>query len=582
MEVRVVESVEDLRGLAPAWDRLYAATKCSNPFLTAAWTIAWVEQMKAQPFVVAAFEHDELAAVLPLVRRGRRLAFVEGDAYGFLTSFDVESVAYALIEPIAAARARWDTLVMDELLDDAPTTSALRAACERHGLAWHGVLTSGYPYTSLETDATKYEANVGKKVINEIKRRQKQLALLGKVEFNRLTNEADVLRSFETIVAIHRKRWQERSDTSAFGDVRRTDAMLAAARTFARNGQMALDVLLVDDMMVAYSYGFEVGGRYVYYSPGFDPVYAPYSVSKLLLYWQLSECRRRGLHEFDFSRGEETYKLVWATDTRRGRVVVVSHSAARSRVAAAATVNRVSTIAWLKTHPKVVHFKRVSLGRIRHRVSPAFLRAELGAAKKRAERSVLDRGVWATATVAGARVLAPVVTHVATDMFACGLPIVEPETPPDLRIELLLPRDFDALADTGRYDRSTIVHTHYRGARCYVALSGSAIAAYVWITVGKTVEVPELGGSIELGPKQAYLFDCYTLPSFRGRGLYPLLLRKAMSRATGCTKAFIVSEQGNAASKRGIEKAGFRLVQSIERTRWFRRGSEPPTPIKLG
>jgi hypothetical protein len=59
-----------------------------------------------------------------------------------------------------------------------------------------------------------------------------------------------------------------------------------------------------------------------------------------------------------------------------------------------------------------------------------------------------------------------------------------------------------------------------------------------------------------------WLYDFATVPEFRGRRLYPALLRFILSdlKERDVTRAWIGTEPGNVASQHGIRRAGFTLI----------------------
>jgi GNAT superfamily N-acetyltransferase len=70
--------------------------------------------------------------------------------------------------------------------------------------------------------------------------------------------------------------------------------------------------------------------------------------------------------------------------------------------------------------------------------------------------------------------------------------------------------------------------------------------------------------AFEVPPGNRYLMDFYTLPAWRGRGIYPRLLQAILARESAEAKRFwILHHRGNVASARGIEKAGFGRVAEI-------------------
>lgn len=65
--------------------------------------------------------------------------------------------------------------------------------------------------------------------------------------------------------------------------------------------------------------------------------------------------------------------------------------------------------------------------------------------------------------------------------------------------------------------------------------------------------------TLRLADGECEIMFCLTLPEFRGLGLYPNALREIQSdlKRRGYLRCFICVEEGNLASTRGIEKAGF-------------------------
>lgn len=92
--------------------------------------------------------------------------------------------------------------------------------------------------------------------------------------------------------------------------------------------------------------------------------------------------------------------------------------------------------------------------------------------------------------------------------------------------------------------------------------------SFAWLTVpsGTSTPVPLGSGvSLLLSPGSAYVWDCVTRKDMRGRGLYTETLRRLASRAlsSGCYDVWICADEDNVASRRGIERAGFRPAFAV-------------------
>lgn len=101
------------------------------------------------------------------------------------------------------------------------------------------------------------------------------------------------------------------------------------------------------------------------------------------------------------------------------------------------------------------------------------------------------------------------------------------------------------------------------GHRAYLGWLGAVPVAYGW-SARHRAAIGELGLVVSLRARQRYLWDFATLPTWRGRGLYPRLLQAILVReAAGVDQFWIGHDRDNAASERGIVKAGFGRVGAL-------------------
>ena len=69
--------------------------------------------------------------------------------------------------------------------------------------------------------------------------------------------------------------------------------------------------------------------------------------------------------------------------------------------------------------------------------------------------------------------------------------------------------------------------------------------------------IGELGIARSLPPGNRYLWDCFTVPSWRGQGIYPRLLQAMLDHEPDVERFWVGHDLDNLASARGIAKAGF-------------------------
>jgi ribosomal protein S18 acetylase RimI-like enzyme len=151
-----------------------------------------------------------------------------------------------------------------------------------------------------------------------------------------------------------------------------------------------------------------------------------------------------------------------------------------------------------------------------------------------------ERGtLWSIDAAEAARSLAP---RTAVVFRAAGTDAAEP-----LAAAMGLPSAADATR-------------RFTGRRCcYAAWDGERIAAYGWASRGYEC-VGELERAFHMAPDEAYIWDCVTLPEYRGRGLYSALLAYMLAelRDTGARRTWIGASLDNQPSIKGFINAGFR------------------------
>lgn len=94
---------------------------------------------------------------------------------------------------------------------------------------------------------------------------------------------------------------------------------------------------------------------------------------------------------------------------------------------------------------------------------------------------------------------------------------------------------------------------------CCVLLGKEGFAVAYGFFYGRRLPLPEIGAEFALPAGEAYISQCYVLPDYRGRRLYPHLLEQIgveLGRR-GVRVVRIASDAANRSSIRGIERAGF-------------------------
>ena len=99
------------------------------------------------------------------------------------------------------------------------------------------------------------------------------------------------------------------------------------------------------------------------------------------------------------------------------------------------------------------------------------------------------------------------------------------------------------------------------GRRCFTMRVGESIVAYGWTSQASEC-IGELEREIQIGPGEAYVWDCATLPAHRRLRLYSALLSQIVVqlRGEGVRRIWIGTSVYNQPSLRAFANAGFEPV----------------------
>ena len=123
--------------------------------------------------------------------------------------------------------------------------------------------------------------------------------------------------------------------------------------------------------------------------------------------------------------------------------------------------------------------------------------------------------------------------------------------------------------------------------RCFSLNVAGQIACYGWVTHGAE-HVGELERQFRLRHNEAYIWDCATVPAWRGQRCYSALLNQIIYRLhqEGVARIWIGASRQNQPSIQGIANAGFQQIIDLTYRRfyhltllWFQEVPTAPPPL---
>lgn len=527
---------------ADRWRALHAAAAGATVFQTWSWLTAWWSVFGAdrELALYVASEGGRPVGVLALYRHSDdgELRFVgdeHADYQNALVPADRPDVLRALL-----ARVRKDAprIRFAEVRTDTPLATALEATL----VDTHGTLEGEMPCPRLSFSARLPAEILAKQ---SLRRHARQLRARGEVAVLHLATPGDVQPWLAPFFRQHVERWAVRGEPSLF--VRPGNRTFYERLAQDPEFDLRFTVVTLDGRPVAMHFGFVSEGDLVWYKPSFDVRLAQAGPGEVLLAALVEWAAGAGLAGLDFTRGGEAFKGRFASEVRSCRTYLWHENATAAALHRRLRAARAQGGAWLRA------------AGLRAAASSA---ATAGRAVRRGElREVVAAMIARRRARATGRVLMYAADPPAQDRTAAG----------EAGIRFLDCATLAALLDAvdcTQPDLAGLLKSapprFESGDAVHLALDGGAVVAYGWSSAGPTHPISEIGRRWPVPEGSRVLYDFHVVPSARGRGLYPRLLA-AVRAALAPARIYIYALEGNAASRRGIERAGFVEVERVAR-----------------
>jgi len=344
LRLRWIESVEQLRASAAAWDDLWRRSGTTIPTARAELVALWLEHFApGAAFRAPVVEDGErMIAAAPLVER-RACRVIR---YGGLTSnywspnanllvdpaAEIDTVAETLVSGIESLD--WPLLRLDLVPIDQPGWQAVVRAAGRRGLPVDVHHRWDVGQIDLAGDAKAYFGSRSKNLRRSLRKDAKRLEAHSPLEFRldeHFTPE-EVGTRLREIFTIEDRSWKG----AAGGSVLRHPSVLGFYRQqaiqLAAWGDLRVARLLHGDRTIAFDLGWLGHGVYHSYKVGYDPDYSGSGPGHLLRERLVRALAARGdVRAIDFQGPPTEALAAWSTSTYPIARLVIAQRTCRGR-----------------------------------------------------------------------------------------------------------------------------------------------------------------------------------------------------------------------------------------------------------
>jgi len=310
----VVEQLhkENFHNIWPVCTELAQSMSYPSFFCSGEWIMAVVENSAPDDRVhfLAVKDDASVKALLPLVSKsnllgGRDLHVLGTDFYpdplGLICNPTDRPACATAIKKYLQTAPGWDRLILDYIYEDELT-------------AWDlpGKQQSTQFYKSLPNNVDELMGEFNPKKRHNLRTMVRKFMRNGG-SFITAADKDGQKHILENLFLLQQRRTEEKSLECTFEGSR-----VESLHRFLvdHSGQVRFYALSINDQIAAVIYGFEFCDTFFYYRVAHDPAYGHLSAGSVLLCLVIEDCCLRGVKEFNFLQGNESYKLFWSKDSR--------------------------------------------------------------------------------------------------------------------------------------------------------------------------------------------------------------------------------------------------------------------------
>ncbi|MHB8534204.1 MAG: GNAT family N-acetyltransferase [Sulfuricaulis sp.] len=355
LECRVLTDFAELEVLSTDWTRLQTATGKGEIFQHFDWTAVWWKSFGKDHrfFTLIVLRKERIVGILPLALIGRRLRFLGynvSDYNHFLAEpGEADAALERCLDTLRGHAGEWDEIQ----LENVPESSLLAESLRHLPRVWQRsiVATPGDPCPTMLLTENKHE--VLKSSMDKLKRAVNRLRRANVLIFRHIEDPAEMAAHLPQFFKQHIRRSAMAGRRSGFLD---HDYVSFYGNLLDRVGVdkvIRFSVLELGGQPVAYHFGLQYQGKYLWYKPSFDIDLWDLAPGQGMLWHLFEHQQTAGIEEFDFGRGDEAFKYRFSNHVRRNLNFTVYAPGYRSAIRRACRRVRETTKTLVGKSPKL-------------------------------------------------------------------------------------------------------------------------------------------------------------------------------------------------------------------------------------
>jgi len=345
--VQPITTEAGLFRLAEDWNRLSETSEDPNVFMTFDWFRAWNQCFTQEdrggrrPNVLVVKQHGDIVGILPLIYRRasrfgvgvRKLEFVgsEGDYNDFVLGNDPPGQIDAIVDFLAQTQDQWDLIELRDLRDTGNTLTLVEAALSRRGLVYR-LLPERMkcPYLPIDAPSSEIVSRLSRSPGRKMDGLHTFRKKLHRLE--RLSAEGLRIRIIENpfgepglvkkLIALESQKHVDGKLSQPF-IAKYPEVFQSLFDTLGPRGWFRIGLMELGDRPIGSRLVFRCGRKLWDFLTAYDHTFSRLSPGTMLVSALVDYGFSRGYDEFDFMRGEESYKMQWTSKLRQSHRLMI-------------------------------------------------------------------------------------------------------------------------------------------------------------------------------------------------------------------------------------------------------------------
>ena len=303
--------------LSPAtWNELQTRGSGDNVFMTWHWQKTWWEVFgRGKLLLIMAVKDLQPIAIAPLFADSEMIFFVGSGGSDYLDLIG-ETNDPEITEGLLSLAIANTPGVLGCRFYHLPATSSTKTVLEKvaRKLGWDCFDEGGLncPLLSIKDFPEKAVAATMKK---SLLRHESWFNRNGGIQIQHFTRCSDILPHLDSFFEQHIARWAGTPFPSLFHDTAQQHFYKRLCETASETGWLCFTVLTWQQNPIAFHFGMNYKGNFLWYKPSFDITLAKHSPGEVLLRQLLLKAICEKAAYFDFGLGEESFKDRFASST---------------------------------------------------------------------------------------------------------------------------------------------------------------------------------------------------------------------------------------------------------------------------